>query len=262
MIRALWTAVTGMNAQQTNLDIIANNIANINTTGFKKSRPDFQDLMYQTLRLQGVKTEAGGEIPTGIQIGHGTILSSVQKVFLQGDYEQTGNELDMAIEGPGFFQVILPSGERGYARAGSFKVDSTGRVVTSDGYLLEPNITIPANTITISIEYDGTVTVTTEDKTEPQQIGSIELATFMNPAGLKAIGKNLYMETDASGPPTTGTPGDTGIGTVLQGYVEMSNVNVVEEMISLIKGQRAYEVNSKVIQAADEMLQMANNVRR
>lgn len=262
MIRALWTAATGMNVQQINLDVVANNIANVNTHGFKKSRADFQDLMYQTLRLQGVRTEGGNQIPTGIQIGHGARLASVQKIFTQGDLQETQNELDLAIQGNGFFQVILPNGERAYTRAGTFKKDAEGRIVTSDGYLLEPTITIPQNAVQISIEADGTVSVIVQGGRTPQQIGTIEIAVFPNPAGLKAIGRCLFAETDSSGAPITGKPGDSGFGTILQGYVELSNVNVLQEMINLIISQRAYEVNSKAVQAADEMLQMANNVRR
>ncbi|HOW53371.1 MAG TPA: flagellar basal-body rod protein FlgG [Syntrophorhabdaceae bacterium] len=262
MIRALWTAGTGMNVQQMNLDVIAHNIANVNTNGFKKSRADFQDLMYQTLRLQGARTEGGAMVPTGIQIGLGAMLSSVQKVFQQGDYQRTDNELDVAIEGNGFFQVNLPSGEKAYTRAGALKTDAEGKIVTSDGYTIEPSLTIPARTTSISIENDGSVSVQIQGQTAPQSLGRLELATFINPTGLRAIGKNLFMETDASGTPTTGNPGQNGIGTVLQGFLEMSNVNVMQEMINMIIGQRAYEVNSKAIQAADEMLQMSNNLRR
>jgi len=262
MIRALWTAGTGMSAQQVNLDVIANNIANVNTNGFKKSRADFQDLIYQTLRLQGAKSEGGNQVPTGIQIGLGTMLSSVQKVFQQGDYSKTENELDVAIEGNGFLQITLPSGDKAYTRAGALKTDSTGRVVTSDGYPLEPSITIPAKTTNTAIESDGTVTAQVQGQTAGQQIGNIQLAVFANPTGLKAIGKNLFQETDASGTPTTSAPGQNGVGTLLQGYLEMSNVNIMTEMINMIIGQRAYEANSKAIQSADEMLQLANNLRR
>ena len=262
MIRALWTAGTGMNVQQTNLDVIANNIANVNTNGFKKSRADFQDLMYQTLRLQGARTEGGGMVPTGIQIGLGAMLSSVQKVFQQGDYQRTDNELDIAIEGNGFLQVNLPSGDKAYTSAGALKTDADDKIVTTDSYTIEPNLTIPARTTSISIESDGTVTVQIQGESSPQQIGRLELANFINPTGLRAIGKNLFMESDASGSPTTGRPGENGMGTVLQGFLEMSNVNVMQEMINMIIGQRAYEVNSKAIQAADEMLQMTNNLRR
>lgn len=262
MIRALWTAATGMTVQQINLDVVANNIANVNTHGFKRSRADFQDLMYQTLRLQGVRTEGGNQVPTGIQIGHGARLASVQKIFTQGDLQETQNELDLAIQGNGFFQVTLPNGERAYTRAGAFKRDAEGRIVTSDGYLLEPVITIPQNATQISIEADGTVSVTVQGSKTPQQIGTIEIAIFPNPAGLRSIGRCLFTETDSSGAAITGKPGDSGFGTILQGYVEMSNVNVLQEMINLIVSQRAYEVNSKAVQAADEMLQMANSVRR
>ncbi len=262
MLRALWTAGTGMNVQQTNLDVISNNIANVNTNGYKKSRADFQDLMYQTLRLQGARTEGGGMIPTGVQIGLGAMLSSVQKVFQQGDYQNTGNELDVAIEGNGFFQINLPSGDKAYTRSGAFKTDADGKLVTSDGYTLEPNLTIPAKTTSISIESDGTVTVQIQGQTTAQQLGKITLANFMNPTGLRAIGKNLFMETDASGSPTTGQPGQNGMGTLTQGFLEMSNVNIMQEMVNMIITQRAYEVNSKAVQAADEMLQMVNNLRR
>ena len=261
-MRALWTAGTGMNVQQTNLDVIANNIANVNTNGFKRSRADFQDLMYQTLRMQGAKTESGTQVPTGVQIGHGAMLASVQKEFSQGDYQQTQNELDLAIEGNGFLQIDLPSGEKAYTRAGSFKRDSEGRVCTSDGYLVNPNITVPNGTTQVSIQADGTVSAQVQGQSAPQQIGSLQLSTFPNVAGLKAVGKSFFQETDASGTPTTGKPGENGVGTVLQGYLEMSNVNIMQEMINLIIGQRAYEVNSKAIQAADEMLQMANQVKR
>lgn len=261
MIRALWTSATGMVAQQVNLDIVANNLANVNTTGFKRDRADFQDLMYQALRVQGVTTEGGNQIPTGINIGHGTILAAVQKLFSQGNYQQTENELDLAVEGNGFLQITLPSGETAYTRSGSLKTDSQGRVVTADGYLLSPNLTIPQGTINISIESDGTVSATVQGQLAPQQLGTIELATFSNPSGLKAVGKNLFMETDASGTAVTGKPGENGLGTVLQGYLENSNVNVVQEMVNMIVGQRAYEANSKSIQAADEMLRQANNLR-
>jgi flagellar basal-body rod protein FlgG len=262
MIRALWTAGTGMNVHQANLDVVSNNIANVNTNGYKKSRADFQDLMYQTLRLQGVTSENGNQIPVGIQIGHGAMLAAVQKVFLQGDYQMTGNELDLAIEGNGFLQITLPSGDKAYTRAGALKRNSEGRIVTSDGYPLEPNITIPQNTINVSIEADGTVSAQVQGQTTPQQIGTIELATFQNLAGLKAMGKSLFLETEASGTPVVGRPGENGMGTTLQGYIEMSNVNVMQEMINLIIGQRAYEINTKAIQAADEMLQMAASIRR
>jgi len=262
MLRALWTAASGMSVQQTNLDVISNNIANANTNGFQKSRVDFQDLMYQTVRVQGTKNEAGNEIPTGIQIGNGAMLAASQKVFLQGDFEQTQNQLDLAIQGNGFIEVDLPSGTKAFTRAGSFKTDSQGRICTSDGYLIDPNVTIPQTATSVSITSDGTISAQISGQVAPQQIGNILLYTFPNPAGLSATGQNLYQETEASGNPTSGTPGTNGLGTILQGSLEMSNVNIMEEMINLIVCQRAYEANSKTIQAADEMLQMANNVRR
>jgi flagellar basal-body rod protein FlgG len=262
MMRALWTAASGMGVQQSNLDVIANNIANSNTNGFQTSRADFQDLMYQTLRLQGAKNESGNMVPTGIQIGNGAMLAAVQKVFLQGDLEQTQGQLDVAIEGNGFIEVDLPSGTKAYTRAGSFKTDSQGRICTSDGYLIDPNITIPQNATSVSIASDGTVSAQISGQVAPQQIGNILLYTFPNLAGLSAMGQNLYTETEASGNPVSGTPGQNGLGTILQGYLELSNVNIMGEMVNLIIGQRAYEANSKTIQAADEMLQMANNVRR
>ena len=262
MIRALWTAGTGMNVQQVNLDVIANNIANVNTNGFKRSRADFQDLMYQTLRLQGAKSDTGNQVPTGIQIGHGAMLAAVQKVFIQGDFQETQNELDLAIEGTGFVPILMPTGDKAYTRAGSFKRDADGKLVTSDGYTVDPAITIPNNATAVTINPDGTVSVKISNQSQPQQIGKLEMVSFPNQAGLKATGKSLYAETDASGAPILGKPGENGMGTVLQGFLEMSNVNVMQEMVNLIVGQRAYEVNSKAIQAADEMLQMANNVKR
>ncbi|MGD0231318.1 MAG: flagellar basal-body rod protein FlgG [Syntrophorhabdales bacterium] len=262
MLNALWTAATGMNVQQTNLDVIANNIANVNTSAFKASRATFQDLLYQTLRVQGTKTEQGNQVPTGIQIGHGARLAAVQKQFAQGDYQQTGNQLDLAIEGNGFLQIILPSGEMAYTRAGSLQSDSEGRICTSDGYLLDPNITIPQTATAVTVATDGTVSVQVQNQTALQQIGTLNLWTFPNLGGLNAIGGNLYQVTDASGAAVSGTPGQNGFGTILQGYLEQSNVNVMQEMVNLIIGQRAYEANSKVIKAADEMLQMADNVKQ
>jgi len=262
MLRALWTAASGMQSQQTNIDVIANNLANVNTTGFKKSRADFQDLMYQNLKTTGSPSTNTTQVPTGIQIGLGTRLAAVTKLFTSGDFTQTGNDLDMAIEGDGFFQIQMPDGTTGYSRAGAFKKDSTGRVVTSDGYPLLPEIVIPTNATKISIGNDGTVSVTQAGQTAPTNVGNIQLAQFANPAGLAAQGKNLFLQTDSSGNATTGTPGQTGIGTITQGFLEMSNVNVASEMVNMIVGQRAYEINSKAVQAADEMLQTANNMKR
>lgn len=262
MLRTLWIAATGMQAQTLNIDVISNNLANVNSCGFKRSRADFQDLLYETLRPAGAASSLGNEVPTGIQLGHGTRPVAVQKIFLQGDYQQTQNELDMAIEGKGFFQVLLPNGDTAYTRAGAFKMDSEGRVVTSDGYLMEPEITIPSDTLTLSVGMDGTVSALRAGDVEPVEVGSVQLASFANPAGLSSIGRNLYMETGASGEPVTGVPGEDGFGTIAQGYLEMSNVSVVEEMVNMITAQRAYEINSKAIQSADEMLQMANNLKR
>jgi flagellar basal-body rod protein FlgG len=251
-----------MQGQALNVDVIANNLANVNTTGFKRSRADFQDLLYQNLRIAGAASSAGTELPTSNQIGLGTKVAAVAKIFNQGDYKQTGNELDLAIDGNGFFQITTPDGEISYSRAGSFKMDGDGNIVTPDGYLLQPQITIPNNAIQLTVGPDGTVTVMNAGETTPSEIGKIETARFANPAGLNAIGKNLFMESETSGSPTTGTPGQDGLGTISQGYLEMSNVNVVEEMVYMIVAQRAYEINGKAIQTADEMLQMANNVKR
>jgi len=261
-LRALWTASTGMQGQALNIDVISNNLANVNTTGFKRSRADFQDLFYQSLRIAGAASSSGTEIPTSNQVGLGAKIAAVAKIFNQGDYKQTGNELDLAIDGKGFFQVATPDGEIAYSRAGSFKLDGDGSMVTSDGYLLEPQITVPTNAVQLTVGPDGTVTVMNAGETTPSEIGKIETARFANPAGLTGIGRNLLMESETSGSPTTGTPGEDGLGTINQGYLEMSNVNVVEEMVCMILAQRAYEINGKAIQTADEMLQMANNVKR
>lgn len=262
MMRALWTAGSGMSAQQTNIDVISNNLANVNTTGFKKSRVDFQDLVYQNLRDPGAPSGQGGQLPTGLQLGHGVRPVATQRIHTQGSYQQTGNSLDIVIEGNGFLQVTLPDGSIAYTRDGALKKDGEGQIVTSEGYLLEPQITIPENALTVSISSDGIVSVTISGDSAPQEIGQIELATFVNPAGLNSIGRNLLTETAASGAPVTGTPGEDGLGTITSGYLEMSNVQVVEEMVNMIVAQRAYETNSKAIQASDEMLQQANNLRR
>ncbi len=262
MLRTLWIAASGMQSQSLNIDVIANNLANVNSTGFKRSRADFQDLLYETLRPPGVVSAAGSQVPTGIQVGHGTRPVAVQKIFLQGNYQHTENQLDVAIEGDGFFQILQPNGDIAYTRAGSFKLDSDGRIVTSDGFFLEPQLVIPADTTSVSIETDGTVSVFRAGETTPDEIGTINMARFLNPAGLESIGRNLYLETESSGTPIIGNGGEEGFGTVSQGYLEMSNVSVVEEMVNMITAQRAYEINSKAIQAADEMLQMANNVKR
>ena len=262
MIRALFTAATGMQAQQLNLDTIANNLANVNTTGFKKNRVDFQDLLYQTLRTPGARVASGAEVPTGIQVGHGTRPVATQKLWSQGNFQQTDNPLDLVVEGDGFFQVNRPDGSIAYTRAGAFKRDGQGQIVNSDGYLLQPAIKIPDDTTNISVASDGTVSVTTAGQTTPQQLGQIELARFVNPAGLNAIGKNLFLPTAASGQAQTGTPGEKGFGSLNQGFLESSNVSVVEEMVNMIAAQRAFEVISKAIKSADEMLAIANQVAR
>ena len=262
MIRALWTAASGMQAQQKNIDVVANNLANVNTTGFKKSRADFQDLIYQNLKTTGAPSTNTTQVPTGIQIGLGTRLAAVTKIFSSGDFTQTGNELDIAIEGDGFFQIQMPDGGIGYSRAGAFKKDTNGRIVTSDGYPMLPEIAIPVGTTKVNIGNDGTVSVMQAGQTTATQLAPIQLASFANPAGLSSIGKNIYLPSDSSGQPQIGTPGQNGLGTIAQGMLEMSNVNVAEEMVNMIVGQRAYEINSKAVQAADEMLQTANNLRR
>lgn len=261
-MRSLWTAASGMSVQQQNINVVANNLANSNTNGFKKSRADFQDLMYQTLQNPGSPSTNTSQIPVGIQFGMGAKLAAVAKIFTPGDINQTGNQLDVAIEGDGFFQIQLPDGTTGYTRAGSFKMDSNGRIVTSDGYPMIPEIVIPSGSTKITIGSDGTVSAVQAGQSTASTIGNIQLATFPNPSGLSAMGRNLLLQTDASGNATTGTPTQNGLGSLSQGYLEMSNVNIVEEMVNMIVGQRAYETNSKAIQASDEMLQTANNLKR
>lgn len=262
MIRSLYSAATGMEAQKLNIDVISNNLANVNTVGFKKGRADFQDLLYQTLSEPGAASAEGTVIPSGIQVGLGVKPVAVQKIFQQGDFMSTGNPLDLVIEGDGFFQVLQPDGTVSYTRSGAFKLDNEGRVVNSDGYPIEPPITIPASTLNITVGSDGKVSVLQAGSTTPTEIGQIELARFINPSGLKALGKNLFQPTGSSGEATTGNPSAEGLGTLSQGFLEMSNVNVVEEMVNMIISQRAYEVTSKAVQASDEMLQTANNLKR
>jgi flagellar basal-body rod protein FlgG len=263
MIRSLFTAATGMIAQQMNIDTIANNLANVNTVGFKKSRVNFQDLLYETIKPAGSETTAGTTIPEGIQIGHGVRPSAIAKVFTPGAAIQTGNPLDLAIEGEGFFQVTLPDGTIAYTRDGSFKINQEGTVMTADGYALEPAITIPTDAELITVSSDGNVAVRVPGDNAPQTVGTIQLVRFSNPAGLDArLGRNLLLETQASGTPNASNPGLDGAGTLAQGFLENSNVQVVEEILQMIIAQRAYEANSRTIQTADEMLQTANNVRR
>lgn len=261
MIGALSAAATGMDANQVMIDIIANNLANVNTTGFKKSRGNFEDLLYHTVRAPGTSTAQGYESPTGLQIGQGTRTVSTQRLFTQGDYKNTNGTLDIAIEGDGFFQVTSPSGESLYTRAGNFTKDSQGQLVTADGYLLEPSITIPSDATSVTIGEDGTVSVTQAGQTNSQQIGTLQIASFINPAGLEPAGKGYYRPSTASGAAQPGTAGQNGLGTLAQGYLETSNVKVVEEMIDMIAGQRAYELNSKVIQTANSMLGTVTQLR-
>ncbi|MEW6102468.1 MAG: flagellar basal-body rod protein FlgG [bacterium] len=263
MERSLWTAATGMNAQQFHLDVIANNLANVNTMGYKRDRAQFEDLLYTTLRLPGTPIAGGGKIPTGVQVGHGVKVAGTQKIQLEGSLEETKNPLDVAIEGPGFFQVLLPNGETGYTRDGTFSKDSEGKMINANGYILQPEITIPEDATNISITEDGTVfAIMGGDMKTPEEIGKIELARFVNPAGLSAWGKNILKETGASGEPLTGAPGEGGFGRISQGFVEMSNVNVVEEMVNMIVAQRAYEFSSKAIQTADSMLGVVTTLKR
>ena len=262
MIRSLWTSATGMQAQELNIDVISNNLANVNTSGFKKSRAEFQDLLYESMRPAGAASSADTTIPTGVQLGHGARPSAVQKMFSQGDFQNTENELDWAIEGDGFFQIELPNGETSYSRCGEFKLDADGRIVNADGFLLVPQLTVPTDTVSITVGMDGTVSVIQADDPVPSEIGTIQLARFVNPSGLRSLGRNLFVPTEGSGDEIVGTPGQDGFGTIAQGFLEMSNVSVVDEMVNMITAQRAYETNSKVIQTADDMLQIANNLKR
>ncbi|MCB0323368.1 MAG: flagellar basal-body rod protein FlgG [Bdellovibrionales bacterium] len=262
MIRSLFTAATGMIAQQMNLDVIANNLANVNTVGFKKSKADFQDLMYQIIEEPGTAANQQGTSPTGIQVGLGVRPAAVGKIHSQGDFESSGNPFDIAIEGDGFFQITLPNGDLAYTRAGAFKIDENGIMVSSDGFQLTPAVTIPADAIGVTVATDGTVSVRQPGSTAQAQVGQIQLARFQNPAGLRAVGRNLLEETEASGAATLGTAGENGLGTLAQGFLESSNVSVVEEIVSMVTGQRAYEANSKVIQTADQILTAAINVKR
>ncbi|MBZ0272068.1 flagellar basal-body rod protein FlgG [bacterium] len=255
MMRALWTAASGMDAQQTKIDVIANNLANVNTAGFKRGRADFEDLLYQTMRAPGSSVAEGRPSPAGTQIGLGARTVAVSKIYQQGELQQTTNELDISIEGPGFLQVTRPSGELAYTRAGALKRNNEGVLTIASGEVLEPEITIPAEAMNVTIAPDGTVSVTMPDETEAEEVGTIQLARFINPDGLRAMGHNLMLPTGSSGEPIVGVPGEEGLGTLTQGFLEMSNVNLVEEMVQMIVGQRAYEISSRVINTADQMLQ-------
>jgi flagellar basal-body rod protein FlgG len=261
MMRALFTAASGMEAQQFNMDTISNNLANVNTTGFRGNQARFQDLVYQQLRAPG--TPVGPSmIPVGQEVGLGVKVGSSEKVFTQGNPVQTGNPLDLAIQGDGFFQVTMPDGTTAYTRDGSFKLDSNGALVTADGYFVQPQITIPQNAQQLSVGTDGTVTALVPGSTQPQQLGQIQLARFVNPAGLSPTGQNLFTQTAASGTPVVTQPGLNGAGTILNGYVEGSNVQVVQELVNMIVAQRAFEANSKSISAADQMLQTAVQMKQ
>ncbi|HEY4074635.1 MAG TPA: flagellar basal-body rod protein FlgG [Herbaspirillum sp.] len=254
MIRSLWISKTGLDAQQTQMDVISNNLANVSTNGFKRSRAVFEDLLYQTLRQPGAQSSQQTQLPSGLQLGTGVRPVATERIFTQGNPQQTDNDKDVAINGDGFFQVLLPDGTTAYTRDGSFQTDSQGQLVTSSGYPVQPAITIPPGTQKLTIGTDGTVSATLQGVAAPTQIGTLQLATFINNAGLESRGENLYMETAASGTPNPNTPGTNGAGTVTQGYVETSNVNVVEELVNMIQTQRAYEINSKAITTSDQML--------
>ncbi len=255
MIRSLWISKTGLDAQQTQMDVIANNLANVSTNGFKRSRAVFEDLLYQTLRQPGAQSSQQNQLPSGLQIGTGVRPVATERIFTQGNLQQTGNALDVAIQGPGFFQVLLPDGTTAYSRDGSFQTNSQGQLVTSSGYQVQPAITIPANTTSVTIAKDGTISATQAGNATPVQLGTLQLANFINPAGLQSHGENLYLETAASGTASNGSPGSNGLGLLNQGYAETSNVNVVEELVNMIQTQRAYEINSKAVTISDQMLQ-------
>ncbi|MBX7144140.1 MAG: flagellar basal-body rod protein FlgG [Oligoflexia bacterium] len=262
MIRALYTAATGMSAQETNIDVIANNLANVNTTSFKKSRADFQDLMYQYILDPGAPSSSSSNNPSGIQVGLGVKTAAVQKVFAQGDLTSTSNQLDVAIEGDGFFQVTLPDGSTAFTRSGAFQLDQNGQMVTSDGYIVAPGITIPNDALSVTIGQDGTVSVLQPGNTTPSSLGELTGVRFPNNAGLRAIGRNLYQETVSSGSPQAGRFSENGVGRLNQGFLESSNVSVVEQVVSMITAQRAYEASSKGISAADEMISSSINLKR
>lgn len=261
MMRSLWTSATGMIAQQMNIDVISNNLANVNTIGFKKNRAEFEDLMYQNLKVAGSLLPDGGRVPTGIELGMGVRPTTVHKFFNQGDYQNTGNPLDLAIEGNGFFQVLDTNGNTAYTRAGAFKLNNDGTVVTANGYTLQPEFTVPAETVSIVVSENGRISAL--DRAGAELAGAdISLYSFVNPAGMKSAGRNLYYSTEASGDATEGSPGSDQMGTIAQGFLEMSNVEIVEEMVNMIVGQRAYEANSKAITSSDSMLGIANQLKR
>ena len=262
MIKAMRTAASGMSAQQMNVDVIANNLANVNTTGYKRSKIEFQDILYQKLRSAGVESAAGSTVPINLEVGYGTKPAATQRNYSMGSLMMTGNALDVSIEGAGFFQILMPDGNIAYTRDGAFKMSADGQIVTTDGFFVQPGITIPADASEISVSPDGTVAVLIPGEADPQEIGQLELAKFINAGGLQAVGHNLFIQTAASGDPILGTPSLDGYGSINQGYLEMSNVEIVEEMVNMITAQRAYEINSKAIQTSEEMTQVANNLKR
>ncbi len=259
MNRALWSAKTGLDAQQTRMAVISNNLANANTSGFKRDRAVFEDLVYQNVRQVGAQSSQETQLPSGLNIGTGVRIVATEKLFTQGGLSQTGNSLDVAIQGRGFFEILTPDGSTAYTRDGSFHLNAQGQIVTSSGFTLQPGLTVPQNSQSISIGEDGTVSVQTAGSKEPTQIGTIQLVDFINPGGLQAVGGNLFKETASSGAPQSATPGQSGLGTLMQGSLETSNVNVVEELVNMIETQRAYELNSKAISTTDHMLQYVNN---
>ncbi|SFZ77926.1 flagellar basal-body rod protein FlgG [Chitinimonas taiwanensis] len=255
MMRSLWIAKTGMDAMQMNIDVISNNLANVNTNGFKRSRPIFEDLLYQTIRQPGGATSQQTQLPTGLQVGTGVKPVATERIHTQGNLQLTENPFDLAINGRGFFQIEMPDGSIGYTRDGAFQVNNQGVLVTAEGYPISGNITVPEGTVQFGVSRDGVVTALQAGQTQATQIGNIQLATFINPAGLQSVGENLYKETTASGAPQVSDPGQNGSGVLNQQYVETSNVNITEELINMIQAQRAYEINSRSIQTSDQMLQ-------
>jgi len=255
MIRSLWIAKTGLEAQQTQMDVISNNLANVSTNGFKRSRAVFEDLLYQTLRQPGAQSSQQTQLPSGLQLGTGVRTAATEKIFTQGNLQETSNSLDVAIQGKGFFQVLMPDGSTAYTRDGSFQVDSQGQLVTASGFAVQPATVIPADALSVTIARDGTISVQQAGSAAAVQVGSMQLVSFINPAGLQSQGENLFAETAASGTPSANAPGTSGLGLLNQGFVETSNVNVAEELVNMIQTQRAYEINSKAISTSDQMLQ-------
>ena len=258
-MRALWIAKTGLDAQDTKMSVVSNNLANVNTTGFKRDRAVFEDLLYQTVRAPGAQSSESTQLPSGLMLGTGVRTVATEKLFTQGNLVQTGNSLDLAVEGRGFFEILLPDGSVGYTRDGQFQLDNTGQVVTSEGYVVQPGLTVPDNTLNITVGEDGTVSALIAGDSAPTTIGNLQLVDFVNPTGLLPIGGNLFRESASSGNPQAATPGTEGLGNLIQGSIETSNVNVVEELVNMIETQRAYEINSKAIATADGMLQFINN---